>query len=168
MKSSILDILEIEAPASDVWTDELKKMVLLMVAIGEPISQVAGKFKLKVEQVENLVKSRDGTEAILRMQTALFPDAQVRLKKLAHIAIDQQLRLMLTAKNEGVRAKIASDMLDRSVGKAVQAVENKNQAMADMDLASADRALLAQEERLARLEATQKQLLAAQLKTNAS
>jgi len=163
MKTSILDILDIEPakPAQEL-SEEVKKMVLLLIAIGEPSEQVAAKFRLSKFDVDQLVKSKEGIEAILRMQTALFPDAQVRIKKLAHLAVDQQVRLMLTAKSEGVRAKIAADMLDRSVGKAVQVIENRNVAMAGMDMEATDHALRAQEDRLARLEAVQRRLESAQ------
>jgi len=159
VKTSILDILDIEpAKPAQVLGDDIKKMVLLMIAIGEPSEQVAAKFRLSKDIVDALIRSKDGTEQILRMQTALFPDAQVRIKKLAHLAVDQQVRLMLTAKSEGVRARVATDMLDRSIGKAVQVIETRNIAMAGMDLQATDHALRAQEERLARLEAVQKRL----------
>jgi hypothetical protein len=165
MKPS-LDIFELP-PAAGVKSDKGvldekdKKMVCLLIAIGEPEEAVARKLGFSKAQVSAVIRGDDGIEMIIRLQTAAFPDPHARVKRMANLALDTQLKLMLRSDSDAVVAKITSDILDRSMGKATQVVENRNLNVNITDMASADRALTAQHERLARLEAQQQKLLKA-------
>lgn len=161
-KSSLLDILDL--PAFPVKVQEMnsdqRKMVALLMALGETREEVARKLLIPASQVESFCHSPEGVELVVRLQTALFPDPTVRVKKAAHSAIDAALKLLYTSKKEEIVAKIAIDLMDRSLGKAVQVNENRNITFDLKDVEAADKALAAQEERLARLEAMQRKLLA--------
>jgi hypothetical protein len=137
---------------------EDKKMVALLVAMGEPAEVVAKKLSMDRQAVEDYVRTKAGTDVVIKMQTALFPDPAARIKKCAHMAIDATLKLLLQGKTEAVVAKVAGDILDRSMGKAVQINENRNINIDVADMAAADKALAAQMERLNRLEETQRRL----------
>ena len=154
------------APAEVVvqLSEKDKQMVAVLVAVGEPAEQTAGKLGLDRKVVEEYLKSPEGSEQVIRIQTALYPDPGQRLKRLAHLAIDTNVRLLLRGKSEAVVAKVAADVLDRSQGKAVQVHENRNLNVNVTDLAAADRALKAQEERLKKLEEVALKLKAAHSK----
>jgi len=156
------DVVEISNTIGAVLlTEDEEKMVAILIAIGEPYEQVARKMKLDKHSVQLFLKSADGIEQIIRVQTSMFPDPSARIKKIANLAIDAQLRLLLRGSSDAVTAKVAQDILDRSMGKATQVAEIRNLTINVTDLASADRALSAQQERLARLEALQNKLLVA-------
>jgi hypothetical protein len=162
--SPTLEVLDL--PVSVVESKEFgeteKKMVCLLVAIGEPVEMVAEKLGHSLEVVRAYVHSDAGMERVIKMQTALYPDPVARVKKSVHLAIDASLRLLLKGKNEAVVAKVAADIMDRSMGKAVQIHENRNFNVDVNDMEAADRALLAQQERLDRLEKTRALLAARQ------
>lgn len=137
-----------------------KQLVAMMVAIGEPTEQVAGKLGIDKLAIERFLKSAEGTEQVIRFQTAMFPDPTARIKRTAHLAIDASMRLLLRGSSEATIAKVAADLLDRANGKAVQLTENRNLNINISDMAAADRALEAQNERLKRLEETAEKLKA--------
>lgn len=167
MAKSDLSILDIEAtvvPGGQpgvLLDDKDKKMVCLLIATGEPLEVAASKLELDKMVVERYVKSTEGVEQIIKMQTAMFPDPMVRMKRNVHLAIDASMRLLLRSTSDTVVAKVAADFMDRGCGKATQVIENRNLNINITDMAAADRALAAQQERLERLEATQQKLLAA-------
>lgn len=166
-KPSLIDILDLGSPPADSSPSEVvmemnsdqRKMVALLLALGETREEVARKLTIPSGQVEAFCHSQEGVELVVRLQTALFPDPAVRVKKAAHSAIDAALKLLYTSKKEEIVAKIAIDIMDRAMGKAVQVTENRHGAIDLKDVESADKALAAQEERLARLEAIQRKLI---------
>lgn len=165
---SILDVLELETvPARPLATppamldEKDKKMVCLLVSMGEPTEAVARKLALTRAQVEMVISSDEGIETLIRFQTAAFPDPMARLRRITHLAIDAQLKILVRSENTAALVKVAQDVLDRTTGKPTQVVENRNLNVNITDMASADRALQSANERLARLEETQKKLMAA-------
>lgn len=169
-KPSLLDIIDI-APAfatlpSSELTMEVKQMVAFLLSQGEPMENVAKKLKLEIQQVRVFSESVKGTEMIVRFQSALYPDPAQRVKKLANLAIDVNAQIMLRGETKPeLRAKVASDFMDRSMGKAIQVTENRNLNITVESLDAADKALKSQNERLAKLEAMQKKLIASRSKT---
>lgn len=160
----MLDILDIE-PAKSSSKKPLdengQRMVCLLVALGEPLEQIARKLEVTRTEVDKVINSPGGIEQVIRFQTAAFPDPLARVKRMAHLALDTQMRLLIRSTSDATVAKVASDILDRSTGKATQVIENRNLNVNITDTASADRALRATEERLERLLAVEQKLLQA-------
>ena len=163
---SVTDIFDLDLPVAKnvvpatAVDDRDKKMICLLIAMGEPEEAVARKLGFDKNTVNKVIRGNDGIETIIRLQTAAFPDPQARVKRMANVALDRMMKLLMHSTSDATVAKVAGDILDRSMGKATQVVENRNLNVNVTDMASADRALKAQQERLERLEATQKKLLA--------
>lgn len=159
---SILD-LALSGTTPSVATEvreQDKKLVLTMVALGEPTDAVARKLGVRLPFIDSLVKSDEGVNEIIRLQSALFPDPQLRIKKLANLALDVKLRLMLTAKSEVVRNSASTDILDRAGGKAVQRTQEVN-SFDDLTPEALDRTIAKQNEKLDKLKATEARIRAA-------
>lgn len=163
MKKANLDVFELEPTAAPkaVLDERDKKMVCLLIANGEPEEAVSHKLGFTMKQVSDVIRSDGGLEMIIRLQTALYPDPMQRVKRLGNMALDAQLRILLRSTSDATVAKVASDMLDRGSGKAVQVVESRNLNVSITDMAAADRAMKTANERLAYLEDQQNKLLAA-------
>lgn len=168
LKTSVLDILDIEPAAPAATRPPLDprdhKMIRLLVAMGEPLKQVASKLGVLERDVEQSIKSNDGMDEVIRLQTALFPDPAVRVKRIANLALDTQLKLLIRSTSDTTLAKVSQDILDRAGGKATQITENRNLNINVSDGASLDRALKASMERLDRLEETRQKMLSAGVK----
>jgi hypothetical protein len=166
-KPNLLEILDIEpAVVKDGRISDVdKKMVCLLMALGEPAEAVARKVGLSKTDVDRIVQTGDGLEQIIRFQTAAFPDPLARVKRMAHMALDTQQKLLIRSKSDATIAKVASDILDRATGKATQVIENRNLNVNVTDQASADRAIRATQERIERLELVQRKLQAAKAVT---
>lgn len=156
-----LSVLEVELVGEKRQLGEQdKRMVCLLVALGETEEAVARKLEITPKQVSDVIKAPDGIESVIRFQHAAFPDPALRLKKLSNLAIDRLTKILLTGSDTNA-AKVGADFLDRSMGKATQVVENRNLNVQITDMAAADRAIMAAEQRLMRLQETQDKLLAA-------
>lgn len=138
-----------------------RKIVCLLVAQGEPREAIMEKLGVKGEFIDRILHSDSGIEQIVRLQSALFPDPQQRIKRMANMALDTVAKLMLGAKSEQVRLKGAVDLLDRAAGKAVQRTENVNIDIDNLTQDGLDRALLAQKQKLDRLELVEARVRAA-------
>lgn len=157
-----MDLLGVGPREGGEMDERDRKMICMLVAMGEPIEAVARKVEVEEKVVHAIIGSDDGMDQILRFQMAMFPDPMVRVKRMANLALDTQMKLMTRAgTSDSVLAKVTQDVLDRAMGKATQVVENRNLNVNVTDMQSADRALKAQQERLARLEAVQQKLLEA-------
>lgn len=153
-KYSVADLLELGLDEQAAQKRQLEtdgKLVCLLVAMGEPTSLIAGKLGVDIPFIDKIVRSTKGMEQILRMQTSLCPDPLVRVKKMANSALDVKFKLMHTAESEAVRNAAASDILDRSGGKAVAIVENRHTVEVS-DLVNIDKAMQAQMEKLRKLD----------------
>ncbi len=158
-------VLDIPAPV-DVTSkgkeSEIKfQSICLLLALDVPVETVAKKTGSTVTLVEFIKESEPGAEQIVRMQSALYPDPRQRIKKLVNSAIDVKAKLMLTAKSEAIRDKVATDILDRDLGKPVQVTENRNINIKDGDIGQLNKALQSAEDRLKKHEDLEKRLKAA-------
>jgi hypothetical protein len=149
-----LDLSVLDLPASPTELSQIKeveeKLVCFLLSLGEPAEAVANKLRVSKEFVEQLSHSDRGVDMIVRFQSTVFPDPQIRIKRLANLAVDTQTRLMLKG-SDNVKFKVAVDVLDRSGGKAVQRMENVNFDLDSMDPASLDKAIAAQQAKLDKL-----------------
>jgi len=98
---------------------------------------------------------------VVRFQSSKGNDPRQRIKGLTNLAIDTAVELLLTGK-EATRTKVAIDLMDRGMGKAVQVVETRNYDSAMQDMAAADKAIAAQKARLDTLQKLEEKLLLAQ------
>lgn len=159
-----LSILDLTPSTTVVDSSEAravdKKLVHVLVALGEPVEAVSRKLGVSISFVEQLIKSSEGTAEIIRLQSALFPDPQVRIKRLANLALDTKVKLMLSAKSEVVRNAASTDILDRAGGKAIQRTEVVN-SFEDLTPDALDRTIAKQKEKLDMLEETERKILAA-------
>lgn len=134
------------------------KLICFYVAQGEPADAVAKKLGCSNEQVERILASPEGTEMVIRLQTALYPDVRTRIAKITHLAVDTKFRLLMTSTSEAIKDKVATDLLDRAMGKATQVTENRNYNFDAKDAEALQRQLDAGRERLDKL-ATMKRAL---------
>lgn len=137
----------------------LRQMVCLLVANGEGQDAVAKKLDLTAMQVRSIVSQPASMDLIVRFQAETSSSVSQRVKKLAHLAVDVQTRILLDEKTApAVRAKIAQEVLDRAEGKAVQVVENRNLNFDLKDAQAIDRQMAAQMQKLQRIEDMQRKL----------
>ena len=135
-------------------------MAAFLVANGEPSEQAAMKMGAPLRLVQDFIKSPRGSELVVKMQSALFPDPVTRVRKLANVAVDVMSQILLRGDvKPELRFKAAVDVMDRAMGKAVQVHESRSLVVNVDNLEAADRALAAQQERLTRLEEMQKKLM---------
>ena len=169
MKSPDLSLLDLESDlavlppnASTESVDSTnRKIVCLLIAQGEPREAILAKLGVTNSFFDKIINSDSGIEQIVRLQSALFPDPQQRIKRMANMALDTVAKLMLGAKSEQIRGKMAVDLLDRAGGKAVQRTENVNVDIDNLTQDSLDRALAAQKAKLDRLELVEARVRAA-------
>lgn len=134
------------------------KLACFFAAQGEPLEAIAKKLGTTLELVEAAVNSPQGTELVIRLQTALFPDIRQRIQRAAHSAMDVKLRILNTSSNEALRDKVATDILDRTLGKATQVTENRNMNFDVKDHEALTRQLAAGRERLDKIESMKRAL----------
>jgi len=155
---SISDVLELEKHPPKSEAEANFRLTCFLAAQGDDRETIAKKLGILVEVVDTFLSSSRGSTMMLRMQSALFPDPKVRIKRLANTALDTQVRLMLTSKDEKIRAAVSQNLLDRAEGKATQVIENRNLNVNLNDAVALDRAIVGQQERLAKLEEMAKKL----------
>lgn len=136
-----------------------KKMVCLLIANGETIEETARKLTMSPNEVYAITSDERWADVIVRMQSDSSPTPQERVKKMTSIALDVQTRLLLNPSTPpAVRAKVAQDVSDRGMGKAVQSLEIKSLHFDLKDAVAVDRALKASHEKLQRIEDLKKRL----------
>lgn len=135
------------------------KMVCLLVANGETTKATAQKCGCDESWVRKVISSPAGMDMIVRFQHDSNPSLAGRLGKMAGIALDVQLKLLLSeTSTDAVKAKVAQEVIDRAHGKAIQITENRNVSFDLKDAVALDQALLASQEKLRRIEEMQKKL----------
>lgn len=147
--------------AVEVLSPESERMVAFLVANGEPGETAAMKLGVPVKLVQEFIASAKGSELVMKMQSALFPDPVTRVRKMANLAVDVMSQILMRGDMKPeLKLRAAVDVMDRAMGKAVQVHENRSLVMNVDSLEATDRALAAQQERLTRLEEMQKKLMA--------
>ena len=135
------------------------QMVCLLVANGESVDVTARKVGMSAKEVQTMIGRPDSMDMIVRFQADGGKPVSQRIKSLAQIAVDVQTRLLLDpATAPTVRAKVAQEVIDRSEGKAIQVTENRNLSFDMKDAAAIDRQMVAQVQKLERIEQMQKKL----------
>lgn len=134
------------------------RMVCFMIAQGESVESTARKLDLTETYVQGCISSARGADMVVRIQGALFPDVKLRIERLANLALDRKVKLMLTSTNDAVVNSVTTDILDRTLGKAIQITENRNLNLNMNDANALDRAIAAQQEKLKKLEAIELRL----------
>lgn len=149
-------------PASSIELkslDSALKLVCHLIASGESIEATHRKTGIPVEDIEGVISTPRGQDLIVRMQAEMTPDPQQRLKKLATLAVDVQTRMLLNKHTPAtILAALTRDVLDRAYGKAVQVTENRNLNFDLKDANALDRALVAQAEKVKKIEDMQRKL----------
>jgi len=138
-----------------------QRMVCFLAAQGDDVDMIAKKLDLPVAFVNGCVNSAQGADMIIRLQNAIFPDVKLRIERLANMALDRKVKLMLTSQNDAVVNSVTTDILDRTLGKAIQVTENRNLNLNMNDPHALDKAIEAQSEKLAKLEAIEARVRAA-------
>lgn len=147
---SIGSLLELKPSMSQ--SDLNIRMVCFFIAQGEPLSSVAQKLGLAIEFVERISSSPGGSELVVRLQTALYPDVTNRVKRTAHMALDFKVKALLATDTPLLlKNTIATDLLDRSEGKATQITENRNINFDAKTADELDRQILASNDRLKKI-----------------
>lgn len=146
---------------AEVLSPESERMVAFLVANGEPAETAAMKLGVPVKLAKEFIESAAGSELIVKMQSALFPDPVTRVRKMANLAVDTMSQILMRGDvKPDLKFRAAVDVMDRAMGKAVQVHESRSLVVNVDSLEAADRALAAQQERLTRLEEMQKKLMA--------
>lgn len=128
------------------------RLVCFLAAQGEGVETIARKMDLPETFVDACVHSAQGADMIVRFQNALYTDVPTRINKTANLALDRKIKLMLTSTNDAVVNSATSDLLDRSLGKAIQVTENRNMNFDMNDPRALDKAIQAQLTKLQKLE----------------
>lgn len=137
----------------------LTKMVCLLVANGESMDVVAKKLTLPVREVHAIAGRPESIDMIVRFQADGGKSVVQRVKSLAQIAVDVQTQLLLDPKTAPtIKAKVAQEVIDRAEGKAIQVTENRNLNFDLKDAAAIDRQMVAQMQKLERIEQMQRKL----------
>lgn len=145
--SALLNLAPTDAPHA-----VNSKLICFFLAGGEPAAAVAKKLGVSEETVTRVAGSDDGGALIIRLQTALFPDPAIRVRKLAHAALDVKTKLLFSTGNDVLRNNVATDILDRTMGKATQVTENRNINFDIKDVEGLDRQIAASQERLSAID----------------
>jgi hypothetical protein len=165
---SVIDIVEVatqlldQKPVEKQTEDEKVRNLqcaTMFLAMGESMEMVARKFRLDPMEFATYVRSEQGMDLLIRLQSGMFSDPAERVKRMQHMALDTMTKLLFRA-TDATQAKVAADILDRGGGKAVQRIETRS-TISVTDIAKADEVLVNQSERLARLEEKKKLLLSA-------
>lgn len=136
------------------------KLVCFLIANGESPEGTARKVGCTVEWVNKVKSAPVGMDMIIRMQQDSSPDVHARVKKMSSIALDVQTRLLLSQHTPpAILAKLSNDVIDRAEGKATQITETRNFNFDMKDAKKIDEAILATQEKLARIESQQKRLI---------
>lgn len=137
------------------------RLVCFLAAQGEGVETIARKLDLPEAFVDGCIHSSQGADMIVRFQNAIFTDVPTRINKVANLALDRKIKLMLTSTNDAVVNSATSDLLDRSLGKAVQVTENRNLNFDMNDPRALDKAIQAQLSKLQQLEVIEARVKAA-------
>lgn len=167
---NVLDIVEVATSLIDTpsageprQTHEVAEKDLqsacLFVAMGEPVEAVSRKMGINLGSLTTWLRSDAGMDLLIRLQTGLFQDPADRIKRMQHLALDTQVRL-LTRGSDAVQAKVADSLLDRGSGKAIQKNDGRP-VVTVTDMQNADRMLASQQEKLERLEQMRRTLVEA-------
>lgn len=128
------------------------KCVAALAAIGLGHSQIAEALEAPEEQIFRLLGSGQVKEFILNLQIQMGLSPAERLERYTNQAIDAKVRLMREGRNETTKNAIATDFLDRALGKAIQRTESKVLTMSAQDLKEIDSGLLELESQIFELE----------------
>lgn len=154
-------LLEDEKPEQLSSNEVDYRLVAFFAAQGVPMDDIAQRMEKPVEWVDVVLGSSRGSDLMLKYQASLFPNVQDRVKRLASIALDTQVKMLLTSQSEKTLLTLTNNLLDRSMGKAIQVTETRSINVNVDDVDALDRALIAQQERLKKLESMERALLPA-------
>ena len=163
-KNTLLEVLDVvqDKPLSQLTEREGNiRMVCFLAAQGDDVGTIVRKLDLPEQFVLGCINSSQGADMIVRLQNAMFPDVRLRIDRLANLALDRKVKLMLTSTNDAVVNAVTTDLLDRTLGKAIQVTENRNLNLNMNDPLALDKAIEAQSEKLAKLEAIEARVGAA-------
>lgn len=105
--------------------DEMFRRVLaFLLSQGYSAEQLADIFgDLSVKE---LALTPEVTTCLLKLQTTFAIPLQDRIAQISHVAFERKLQIALYSENDNVADRAVSDLLDRSLGKAVQRVDVKS------------------------------------------
>jgi hypothetical protein len=112
--------------ANQTANEQLLRVVSALAATGSDAETISKTLGMELAKVRELLGTKAAAVTIARIQSVFYPEAGQRVKKLANLALDTILTVMLTADKDETRLKAAQDLADRAMGKAVQVTENRN------------------------------------------
>ena len=130
-------------------TDRIQ-MICFLAAQGDSTGTIASRLKLTEQYCTTVIESH--ADEIVRMQSSISPDPKLRISRLANLALDKKAAILLSSKDEKLVNAVASDILDRSMGKAIQITENRNMNFDMTEDADLDKQIARTHQRIAQLE----------------
>lgn len=149
LKTLDLSVLDLEPPAE---TQNEIKLVAFMRAHGAGTDEIADKLSIPAERVEVLSKSPKLVEEMLRIQRTLNFTPQARIQSTLGLALDAKVKILMTSADDKLKNLVATDLLDRGMGKAVQTILNHNTNVTAETIEAVDDNMKQLHERLALLE----------------
>ena len=159
----VSDLLGLTSTSGERETN--RKLICFYSAQGLPAEQIAEMLDVSDAMVDVVTSSDEGASMVILLQNSFNEDPKQRLKRISHIAIDKQMKVLLTSTDDKVIAQISEKLLDRAEGKAIQTIENRNLNV-NVDASKIDDQLDAQTARLNALKDMEQKLLASQLTAN--
>ncbi len=165
-EGNILAALDGETPTAALGEREGNiRLVCFMAAQGDTQEAIARKLDLSETFVDAVLSTPSGADMVVRLQATMFPDTRSRLTRLSNVALDKKTKILLTSQNEALVNTVATDILDRVLGKATQVTESRNFNFNASDMESLDRAIASQGEKLKKLDEIELRLRSAQVVT---
>lgn len=146
---------------------ELDRVVCFLVARGMSFEQASARLGLTERESKRLKRRKELLQLVLQIQTALQIPLTEQIKRLAPLALQKKMELILHGKNENVQNSAASFIIEQAEGRATQKIEMQSLTLdARAEMHELDTALRAQQDRLHILAEQKQKLLEARAKAS--
>jgi hypothetical protein len=91
--------------------------ILMQIAAGMTVPEASEKYRMTTVRINTILKHPDSIKIMAALQSQAadkMSDVNARLQQYANEMLTTQVELVRTTKNEGLKSKIAADLLDRA------------------------------------------------------
>jgi len=156
-----LNLLELEEPGQSLEPRSVDiKLVTFLRAHGLSVPEIALKTSLTEGRVTAILSSEKVTEDIFKVQRTLNYSPAERIQSVVNLALETKVRILAHSNDEKLKNLVATDLLDRGMGKAVQTILSQNMNFNASSVDQVDDNLEQLSKRLALLETQRDKLRA--------
>jgi hypothetical protein len=155
LNTDVLGLLDLDESANEREVNQ--KLICFYAAQGFPAEDIAKKVSVSETVVDVVLTSTEGASQVIRLQNTLYPNTKDRVGRIANLALDKQIRLLLNSTDDKLVYAVSEKLLDRAMGRAVQTVETKNLNL-NVDVTQIDKQIEAQMDRIKSLESMSERL----------